>query len=45
MRFETGDEKLKELELNTFVGAGRFVVEQGKPLTVEYKLSKVMKGN
>ncbi|KAK4692069.1 RNA polymerase I-specific transcription initiation factor RRN6, partial [Lecanoromycetidae sp. Uapishka_2] len=45
MRFETGEEKLKDLELSTFVGAGRFVVEEGKPVTVEYKLSKVVKGN
>ena len=45
MRFETGDEKLKHLELGTFVGAGRFKVQQGKPVVVEYKLSKVVKGN
>ena len=45
MRFETGEEKLKDLELSTFVGAGRFVVEWGKPVVVEYKLSKVVKGN
>ena len=44
MRFETGDEKLKSLETMTFVGAGRFRVEQGKPVVVEYKLSKVVKG-
>ncbi|KAL8790157.1 MAG: hypothetical protein Q9195_006484 [Heterodermia aff. obscurata] len=44
MRFETGEEKLKDLELGTFVGAGRFLVEEGKPVTVEYKLSKVVKG-
>lgn len=44
MRFETGEEKLKGLELGTFVGAGRFLVEAGKPVTVEYKLSKVVKG-
>lgn len=45
MRFETGDEKLKDLELSTFAGAGRFVVEQGKPVVVEYKLSKLVKGD
>ena len=44
MKFETGDEKLKALELGVFVGAGRFVVEQGKPVTVEYKISKMAKG-
>ena len=44
MRFETGEAKLKDLELRTFVGAGRFIVEEGKPVKVEYKLSKVVKG-
>ena len=44
MRFETGDEKLKSLENMSFVGAGRFKVEQGKPVVVEYKLSRVVKG-
>lgn len=43
MRFETGDEKLKELETGMFVGAGRFRVEEGK-VVVEYKMSKVVKG-
>jgi Protein of unknown function (DUF3237) len=44
MRFETGDEEMKELEHSTFVGAGRFVLEEGKPPAVEYKLSKVVRG-
>ena len=44
MRFETGDDKLKSLETMAFVGAGRFVVQQGKPVVVEYKLSRVVKG-
>ena len=44
MRFETGDETLKELETSTFVGAGRFVYEHGKPAVVEYKISKVTAG-
>ncbi|KAI4162740.1 MAG: hypothetical protein LQ342_003627 [Letrouitia transgressa] len=38
MVFETGDERLKDLERGVFVGAGRFVVEKGKKLTVEYKV-------
>jgi hypothetical protein len=42
MKFETGDGKFKDLELSTFVGAGRFLVREGKPLTVEYKVSKVV---
>ena len=41
VRFETGDDRLKELEHGTFVGAGRFLVEQGKPAVVEYRISKV----
>ncbi|KAL9065082.1 MAG: hypothetical protein Q9161_008466 [Pseudevernia consocians] len=45
MKFETGDEKLKDLETGVFIGAGRFVVEKGKPVVVEYKLSKAVKGN
>lgn len=45
MKFETGDEKLKDLETGVFVGAGRFVVEKGKPVVVEYKISKAAKGN
>lgn len=45
MKFETGDEKLKDLELGVFVGAGRFVVEKGEPVVVEYKVSQIVKGN
>ena len=44
MKFETGDDKLKDLELGVFVGSGRFLVEKGKPVVVEYKISKVVKG-
>ena len=44
MKFETGDEKLRALETSVFVGAGRFVVQKDKPVTVEYKLSKVVMG-
>ncbi|KAH0562374.1 hypothetical protein GP486_002925 [Trichoglossum hirsutum] len=43
--FETGDDSLKGLERGEFVGAGRFIVEHGKPLTVEYKISKLIKGS
>ena len=45
MKFETGDEKLKALEMGTFVGAGRFVVEKDKPVVVEYKVSRAVKGS
>lgn len=44
MRFETGDEKFKELETGTFVGAGHFVIEKDKPIVVEYKISRVVAG-
>lgn len=44
MKFETGDEVLKGLELGVFVGAGRFVVEKDRPVVVEYRLSQVVKG-
>ncbi|KAL8903706.1 MAG: hypothetical protein Q9207_003750 [Kuettlingeria erythrocarpa] len=40
--FETGDEKLKALENGMFVGAGRFVLEKERPVTVEYRVSKVI---
>ena len=40
MRFETGDPKLQALEHDTFVGAGRFVLEGGNA-KVEYRVSKV----
>ena len=45
MKFETGDEKLKDLETGVFIGAGRFVIEKGKPIVVEYKISKAVKGD
>ncbi|GAQ10799.1 hypothetical protein ALT_8120 [Aspergillus lentulus] len=36
--FETGDERYKEFENRVFVGQGRFRVEKGKPIVVEYKI-------
>ncbi|KZF26502.1 hypothetical protein L228DRAFT_264888 [Xylona heveae TC161] len=42
--FETGAEHLKALETSVFVGAGHFIVEPGKPLVVQYKVSQVIKG-
>lgn len=39
--FETGSEALKDIEKKIFVGSGRFVLEEGKPVTVEYKISEV----
>ena len=39
--FETGDERLAPLQNKVFVGSGRFIVEPGKPIVVEYKISEV----
>lgn len=44
MCVQTGDENLKALETGTFVGAGWFRYEQGTPVVVKYKVSKVVKG-
>lgn len=41
VQFETGNEELKGLETKLFVGAGRFILENGKPTIVEYKISEV----
>ncbi|KAL8705492.1 MAG: hypothetical protein Q9225_008024 [Loekoesia sp. 1 TL-2023] len=40
LTFETGDERLKGLETGIFVAAGRFLVEKGRPVTVEYRVSE-----
>ena len=39
--FETGVPELAELEKKVYVGSGRFIIEPGKPVTVEYKISEV----
>lgn len=41
VNFETGHPELKVLENKVFVGSGRFILEAGKPVTVEYKISEV----
>lgn len=41
---QTGDERYKEFENRVFVGQGRFRIEKGKPIVVEYKVSQVVKG-
>ncbi|KAJ5620470.1 hypothetical protein N7510_004454 [Penicillium lagena] len=43
-RFETGDDRYRELENRVFVGQGRFVVRTGKPTVVEYRVSQVVQG-
>lgn len=39
--FETGAPELKALEGKVYVGSGRFILEPGKPVVVEYKISEV----
>ena len=39
--FETGSEELRALEEKVYVGSGRFIVEAGKALVVEYLISEV----
>ena len=41
MEFETGTEALKALEEKVYVASGRFIVEAGQPVVVEYKISEV----
>jgi Protein of unknown function (DUF3237) len=41
VKFETGSNELRALEQKVYVASGRFVVEEGKPLVVEYKISQV----
>ena len=41
VKFETGSDELRALEQKVYVASGRFVIEEGKPLVVEYKISQV----
>ncbi|KAG7293097.1 hypothetical protein NEMBOFW57_003143 [Staphylotrichum longicolle] len=41
VEFQTGSEELKAIEEKVYVGSGRFVLETGKPVIVEYKVSEV----
>ncbi|WYZ34633.1 hypothetical protein EsH8_I_000909 [Colletotrichum jinshuiense] len=40
-KFETGHEALKDIQNKVYVGSGRFIVQEGKPVIVEYKISEV----
>ncbi|KAK3328860.1 hypothetical protein B0H66DRAFT_596471 [Apodospora peruviana] len=40
--FETGVPELAAIQHKLFVGGGRFILEEGKPTVVEYKLSEVV---
>ncbi len=40
--FESGSPALAALEHKVYVGSGRFVVEAGQPVVVEYKISEVV---
>lgn len=39
---QTGNKQLKALEQSIFVGSGRFVVEVGKDLAIEYQIGRVV---
>ncbi|KAK0731090.1 hypothetical protein B0H67DRAFT_477585 [Lasiosphaeris hirsuta] len=39
--FETGSPALAALQDKVYAGSGRFILEPGKPVTVEYKISEV----
>lgn len=39
--FETGHPDLTGMDTKVYVGAGRFILEEGKPVVVEYKISEV----
>ena len=41
IRFETDAPSLKVLQDKLYVGSGRFVIEEDKPVVVEYKISEV----
>lgn len=41
VKFETGSDELRALEQKIYVASGRFIIEEGKPLVVEYKISQV----
>jgi hypothetical protein len=41
VEFEAGGKELAVLEEKVYVGAGRFIIEPGKPVVVEYKISEV----
>ncbi|KAK0387633.1 hypothetical protein NLU13_3879 [Sarocladium strictum] len=41
VRFETDDDCLVPIEDKMYVGSGRFIVEEGQPIIVEYKISEV----
>jgi hypothetical protein len=39
--YEAADPKLKVLENKVYVASGRFIVEHGSPVVVEYKIGEV----
>ncbi|KAK4185965.1 hypothetical protein QBC35DRAFT_287320 [Podospora australis] len=40
--FQTGTRELAALQDKTFVGSGHFVLDEGEPVIVEYKISEVV---
>ncbi|KAK3337016.1 hypothetical protein B0T19DRAFT_437708 [Cercophora scortea] len=41
VKFETGSPRLAALQYKTYVASGRFILEAGKPVIVEYKVSEL----
>ncbi|KAI6373917.1 hypothetical protein MCOR25_003304 [Pyricularia grisea] len=39
--FETDNADLKAMSEKVYIGSGRFILEEGKPVIVEYKISEV----
>jgi hypothetical protein len=39
--FETGTAELREIEYKTYVASGRFIINAGESVVVEYKISEV----
>ncbi|KAJ4297121.1 hypothetical protein N0V88_004039 [Collariella sp. IMI 366227] len=39
--FEVGSKELAAMEEKIYVGSGQFIIESGKPVIVEYKVSEV----
>jgi hypothetical protein len=42
VRFETVDSCLQPIKNKLYVGSGRFIVAEGQPIIVEYKISEVV---
>ena len=41
VKLETENDGFAPIEDKMYVGSGRFIFEEGRPITVEYKISEV----